>query len=72
MRKSENGAKTRVEGEETAPADPPQAFSLRSKARGPRVRGHVSQKRATGGPGQKRSERKAVPAENENNEREIV
>ena len=29
------------------------------------MRGHVSQKRATGGFGQKRSEREAAPAENE-------
>ena len=38
------------------PHNPPQTSSLCSEARGPRVRGHVSQKRTIGGPDQKRPE----------------
>ena len=43
--------------------NPPHIFSLRSNKRGPRVWGYVSQKRATGGSGPKRSEREAAPAD---------
>ena len=42
--------------------NPPHIFSLRSNKRGPGVWGRVSQKRATGGSGPQRSERKAAPA----------
>ena len=47
----------------TAPADPPHIFSLRSNKRGPRVWGYVSQKRTTGGAGQKRPDRNTAPVD---------